>query len=74
MATTLTTEKYLSLLRRVTALEVLMNSLVPHIKNAITAESFSDLSTVLQVRLLAIESSITELTARVEALEDTPLS
>lgn len=59
---------------RLTRLENAYNALLEAIDSAISTESFNELSTVLQTSIDSVDVKIDDLSARVDSLEDIPLS
>lgn len=59
---------------RLTRLENAYNALLEAIDSAISTESFNELSVVLQTSIDSVDVKIDELNARVDSLEDIPIS
>lgn len=59
---------------RLTRLENAYNALLEALDKAITTESFNELSTILQTSIDNVDTKVDELSARVDSLEDIPLS
>ena len=73
MAVELTTDQYNSLIRRIRLLEQRYNGFVEALNQAMTVETYTDLSSQIQVVLAGYDTRVQELEARVEAIEDQPL-
>jgi len=70
----LTDSEKIKIWNRLTRLENAYNALLEAIDSAISTESFNELSTVLQTSIDSVDVKIDDLSARVDSLEDIPLS
>lgn len=74
MAVTLTLAQFNRLLNRITVLEERYNLIAEALQNAMTPETFADLTTQLQITLGTVDVRLDEIDARVSQLEDVPIT